>query len=301
MKDTKFVKGYCAKKNQYFGLEVKKDGCSWKVVNFLPLTSEEGRLASSEVRQDTFYTANNLLSCPTCGSRRIGGCSCATKRGCPGVQNSLINCAYCSNMKIDYSASSYSAGSHREGEVIRLSQGQEVKLTALGGSRLEHIKVKCGWDPSLFGNSMDVDSSIIVLGNTGGELVYFGALTHPSGCVVHHGDDLTGGKDEYIDVYFKKIPSDRDKIVFVINIYKCAERGQTLGKVRNLFISLHEPSSQKALVEYREVGNISRYTALVLGVAYRRGQEWIFKAEGKPSYARDLSELMRECMELYRN
>lgn len=301
MKDTKFIKGFCDKTNRYFGLEIKKEGSEWKVVNFLPISTEEGKMVTSEIRQAAFKTANNLQACPVCGSRKIGGCACATRRGCPGPEKGVINCAYCNHMQVDYSAASYDTSAHRPGEVIRLSQGQEVKLSEItGGGSLTSLKVKCGWDRSLGTHNMDVDTSVVVTGDGGYDLIYFGDLEHPSGCVKHHGDDLYGGTGEIIDVNFKKVPSDRDKIIFVINIYKCEERHQTFGDVRNMYISLMDPTSQKPLVEYREMSNMSRMTALVIGMAYRRGSEWIFKAEGRASRVEGIGELADECYNRYR-
>ena len=299
MKDTKIVKGYCSKTNRYFVLEVKRVLLGWKVVNFLPVSNEEGKMITSEVSASTFKNADNLQACPTCGNRKIGGCSCATKGGCPGPEKGLINCAYCSHMRVDYSAAVYDRSAHRPGDVIHLSQGQTVKLSEAAGKRLEQIKVKCGWDPALHGHSMDVDTSVFVAGGQECEVVYFGNLQHPSGCVDHHGDDLTGGTGEIIDVIFKKVPRDRDKIIFVINIYECAARGQRLGDVRNMYISLQDPDSQHPLVEYHELGNMTSATALVIGIAYREGQEWYFKAEGRPSYATSIPILKQECIERY--
>ena len=301
MKDTKLIKGFCSRNNRYFGLEIKQQGSEWKVVNIMPLSNDEGKMLTSEIRQSSFSTAANLRACPTCGSRKIGGCSCATRGGCRGPEKALINCAYCNFMQVDYSGPSYDTSAHRPGEVIHLSQGQEVKLSDVAqGGRLESIKVKCGWDRSLGEHNMDVDTSVVVCGSDGYDLIYFGDLNHPSGCVKHHGDDLTGGTGEIIDVNFKKVPSDRDKIIFVINIYKCEERHQTFGDVRNMYISLMDPSSNKPLVEYREMANMSRMTALVIGMAYRRGNEWFFKAEGRASRMESIGELADECYDRYR-
>lgn len=295
---TKIVKAYCEKTGQYFALEVDKFVFKWKVVNFLPMSAEESSLVTSEVSQSEFYTNENLLACPNCKTRKIGGCSCVDRRGCRGADKELINCAYCKHLKLDYSAASYS-GSHKEGDVIRLSQGQEVKIKASGGGSLEHVEVVCGWDPSITGDTMDVDSSVVVMGQSEYDLVFFGNLSHRSGCVQHHGDDLYGGQTEHIDVYFKKVPRDKNKLVFVVNIYRCADKNQTLGDVRNMFIQLREPGSQKVLVEYKEMGNMSRYTAIVLGVASKRGDEWFFKAEGAPSTATDVQGLARDCYNKY--
>ena len=98
-------------------------------------------------------------------------------------------------------------------------------------------------------------------------------MNNPSGSVVRHGDNLTGeggaqdGDDENISVYLNKVPQQRDKLVFVLNIYKCDERGQTLDSVKNLYIKLYDPDSKKTLIQYRVNGNMANDTALVIGIA----------------------------------
>jgi stress response protein SCP2 len=131
--------------------------------------------------------------------------------------------------------------------------------------------------------------------------VYFGQLTHPSGCVEHHGDNLTGagdiqeGDDENISVYLKKVPQDRDKIVFVLNIYKSSERHQTLDRVKNLYIRLFDGDTNKTLIEYRVDQNMINATAIVIGAAIRRGGDWNFKAIGKTMKVESVAELASRC------
>ncbi len=69
MKDTKFMKAYCRKTGQYFGLEVKRFGPTWKVVNMIRLSDAEARVISSEVEQSGIETNDNLIACPRCGVR----------------------------------------------------------------------------------------------------------------------------------------------------------------------------------------------------------------------------------------
>ena len=303
MKGTKTIKAYCDKTNRHYGLEIKQFGSEWRVVNFIDITPEEAALMSTDVHQATFSTNSNLLPCSRCGSRKVGGCRCHSGR-CPRGNNYDFQCIYCDHLKIDYSDVSLSGG-YKEGDVIRLSQGQEVKI-AFNGKPLSHILVGVGWDPvdSYASANMDVDSSVFVFANNGaGEIVYYGNLRHPSGCVVHHGDNLTGEgsaleDDENIDAFLDRVPSDRDRLIFVVNIYECEERNQTLGKVKNMYITLKDPKNNKKLVEYRVNQNMDRDTAIVIGMAYRSGSGWTFKAIGKGSRAKDISELAKECQRL---
>lgn len=214
-----------------------------------------------------------------------------------------FQCVYCKNMKIDYSAASATQG-HKEGDTIRLSQGQIVKIHFEDNRPLSKIIVGVGWDPVSFGSQMDVDSSVIVAGNKERDVIYFGNLNHPSGCVTHHGDNLTGENrganddDENITVYLDKVPSGRDKLIFVLNIYNCVDRHQKLGNIKNMYIRLYDPISKKAIIEYKVDSNIKNDTALIIGMAYKQGRDWNFKAIGKGSRAVDIQSLADECMRL---
>ena len=112
---------------------------------------------------------------------------------------------------------------------INLSKGQKVSLTKENPS-LSRIMVGLGWDVNEFdsGADFDLDASAFLLGANGKcptekEFVFYGNLTHPSGAVVHQGDNLTGagdGDDEQIMVDLSIIPQHIQKLVFIVNIYQ---------------------------------------------------------------------------------
>lgn len=191
------------------------------------------------------------------------------------------------------------------GGTVKLSQGEEATIRVAGDRPLSKIVVGVGWDPALGGQSMDIDSAAIVAGGGSFEVVYFGNLTHPSGCVEHKGDNLTGvdgdddGDDENIIVYLNKVPSDRDKIVFVLNIYKSYERCQSLKDVSNMYILLYDPATRRPLIEYRPDPAVQYDTAIVIGAVYRRGNDWTFRAIGKGSCAADVFDLAQEVVNKY--
>ena len=302
--ETKFVKAHCVKHDRYFGLEVRKVGREWKVVNMVDLPDEDARLLSSEVKQDRFVSNENLLPCSRCGSRVVGGCACGKKtRNCGKHADYQLDCLYCNECKIDYSLPTRSAGGVGEGEVVRLSQGQEVKIRYADDSPLTGLWVGVGWDPAVGGGeNIDVDSSVIVSSSNNGsfDLVYFGNKTHSSGCVVHHGDNLTGrgdgqGDDENITVNLQSVPANRDRLYFVLNIYNCVSRKQTFGSIRNLYIRLSSLTDRKPLIEYPVEGNFSRYTSLIIGCAIRTRDGWSFKALGVGENATDVHKLATHC------
>ena len=304
MEKSKFVKARCKKTGRWYGLEVRKIGREYKVINMTDLSDREAAILSSEVEQPSFATNENLLACSVCGNRKVGGCGCSKKkRRCSKNMPYEFDCVYCNELEIDYSVPTRAAVSGRDGETVTLEQGQEVTIRYADDRPLTRICVGVGWDPAQSGSNIDVDSSVVVMsGNsTDYDLVYFGDKEHPSGCVIHHGDNLTGrdipnADDENIDVYLNKVPSGRDRLVFVLNVYECVSRRQNFGGIRNLYIRLSDPESKKALVEYRVTGNYDRDTAMIVGMAYKKGRTWVFKAIGKGSRATDVDELADECV-----
>lgn len=303
MAESKFLKARCKKTGIYYGLEIKQFGSTWKVVNMIRLSDDEAKVISSEIKQPTFETNQNLLACSKCGSRKVGGCTCAKKaHQCSKSMKYAFDCIYCSELEIDYTLPSRSELGGREGGTVTLSQGQEVKIRYADDRPLSKIFVGVGWDPAKRGDNIDVDSSVVVMSGQGRDkdLVYFGDKEHSSGCVIHHGDNLTGADvsnadDENISVYLDKVPYNRDRLVFVLNIYKCIERRQTFGGIDNLYIRLYDPDSKKALVEYRVTGNFVSDTGLIIGMAYRKNGTWVFRAIGKGTKAKTVNEIADDC------
>lgn len=187
---------------------------------------------------------------------------------------------------------------------INLKKGQKIDLTK-GGGGLKKVMVGLGWDEvkksggffsSLFKEppaSIDCDASAIVCGENGKvmskdtkqSVVYFGNLKHPSGAIVHQGDNLTGegdGDDEQIMVDISRLPSDVSKVVFVVNIYDARRKGQHFGMIENAFIRLVNMENNQEICRYNLSENYNNMTGLIVGEIYRRNNEWKFNAIGQP-------------------
>ena len=134
MEETKFVKAHCARTNRYFGLEVKKIGSEWRVVNMDDLSAADARLLATQVRQDVFQSHTTLLACQKCGNRRVGGCACAqSAHPCSPTMAYRFDCLYCTECKIDYSLPSRSDVSGKVGSTI-IVQGKEVKVVTFSNA-----------------------------------------------------------------------------------------------------------------------------------------------------------------------
>ena len=118
---------------------------------------------------------------------------------------------------------------------INLKKGQKIDLRK-SNPGLSTIRVGLGWDPveqgggflkALFGSGqadIDCDASVFLLNEDSKpvDLVYFGNLRTKNDSIIHTGDNLTGegaGDDEVILVDLDKIPSQVNKLLFVVNIY----------------------------------------------------------------------------------
>ena len=303
-----FVKAYCEKAKQYYGLKLEDTDGTMRVTDFYDIESATARTLASTADVPDLETAGNLRPCAGCHTRLVASCSCPKEKySCQPGQGYHFQCLYCKDLHVfsrEEGAEDFDAG--HVGKRIRLAQGQEVEISAVGAAALEHILVGVGWDIAISGSSMDVDSSVVVKSTSTGasDLVYFGELRHSSGCVVHLGDNLVGGKlekneeavdSENINIYLKKVPEAYDQLYFILNIYACKERHQDFSQVRNLYIRLTNAKTSQLLVEYKVEKNMMHDTGLIIGKTYRKGDRWFFKAIGQSVRVGTVQELAGRC------
>lgn len=196
---------------------------------------------------------------------------------------------------------------------INLQKGQKVDLTK-GNAGLNTLMIGLGWDEvakappkgllgSILGGStrsIDCDASALVL--TDGkfvkneDLVYFGNLSHISKSIIHQGDNLTGageGDDEQILIYLDKVPTNCDRIIFVVNIYQARERKQHFGMISNAFIRIMNAQNSQELCRYNLSENYDNMTAMIFGEVYRYNGEWKFSALGQATTDNRLEEVLQ--------
>ncbi|CAM3236453.1 TerD family protein [Filibacter tadaridae] len=198
---------------------------------------------------------------------------------------------------------------------IVLQKGQKIDLTK-GHPGLEKIIVGLGWDPVVKkasglrgllgggggagGSNMDIDASVIMLQDDKfvdkSNLIYFGNLKSKCGSVTHTGDNTTGdgdGDDEQVLIDLKKVPTNINKMVFVVNIYDCVKRKQDFGQVENAFIRVMNSSNNEELLKFSLSENYAGSTSLTVAEIYRHGNEWKFGAVGSGSSDAGLSEMVK--------
>ncbi len=187
---------------------------------------------------------------------------------------------------------------------LNLEKGARLDLTK--GTNIKNIKVCLGWEANAIGNNeFDLDASAFVLNKdgklTGNEdVVFYNQLEHPSKAIKSLGDDRSGKGDithsndkEIIIVDLTKVPPTKDKIAFVITIYKAKERMQNFGQVKNAFIRIVNADGNSEVMRYDLTENYSTATALIAAEVYRKDNEWKVAAigEGKTGGLEDLLKI----------
>lgn len=195
---------------------------------------------------------------------------------------------------------------------VNLQKGQRVDLRKHDGSSLRKIMIGLGWDAvkqesggwfSRKTQDIDCDASVFLCTNgrvaASDDIVYYGNLKHKSGAVTHMGDNLTGdgeGDDEQIFVDLTALPSQYDKLIFVVNIYKAQERSQHFGMIHNAFIRICDNENHGLeLCRYNlSDDNYDGMTAMIFGEIYLHNGSWKFNAIGQATHDNSISELVRK-------
>ena len=193
---------------------------------------------------------------------------------------------------------------------ISLKKGDKIDLKK-SNPGLSSLLVGLGWDPvsqkgsgflsALFGggSEVDCDASVFMLNEKGQmdsskDLIYFGNLKSNCKSVIHTGDNLTGdgaGDDEQILINLNKVPSNVQKLLFVVNIYDCVRRKQHFGMIKNAFIRVVDRDTNKEIVKYNLTDNYSNKTALIVGTIYRSKDTWKFSAIGEGTTDTSLTDI----------
>ncbi|MEJ5993309.1 TerD family protein [Pedobacter sp. Du54] len=200
---------------------------------------------------------------------------------------------------------------------INLQKGQRINLQKEDGSKLKNICVgvnwgaieKSGWFSGTSKEAVDLDASCALFDGSKNtiEVVYFGNLESHDGSIEHSGDDLTGDMDgddgldnEIITLDFSKLNPTVEYIAFVLNSF----RGHDFGTIPFASIRIYE-GTPTIVNEIFATYNISKgagfagHVSMVMGVFYKRNNEWKFNAIGEPTKDRKLEDTIRTVQQNY--
>ena len=208
---------------------------------------------------------------------------------------------------------------------INLQKGQTINLEK-SQNDLSQITIGLGWDirkakpkgflSSVLGGSneeggdydldaiaflLDKNGKVANLGGekyVGGDIVFYNSQKHPSGNIWLTGDNRTGsgeGDDEQIIVKLNSIEPRVDKILFLVTIYQGKQKGQHFGMVENCYIRAIDAKG-KEIAKFN-ISNDPAYNgkcAMVFAEAYRKGEDWKFRALGEPQDTDVFIEILKK-------
>ncbi|HLP64717.1 TerD family protein [Flavobacterium sp.] len=190
---------------------------------------------------------------------------------------------------------------------INLEKGQRINLEKSNGSKLQNICVGINWGAiekkGFFGTSkepVDLDGSCCIYDANKNILdtVSFKKLTSSDQAIKHSGDDLTGdlnGDDgldnEVITMDLSRLNSNANYVAFFINSF----RGQDFKDIPFASIRIYEgtPTRVSEVFAKYDVANDKAFAgsvSMILGVFYKRNDEWKFNAIGVPTADRTLEQ-----------
>ncbi|OEV02598.1 TerD family protein [Streptomyces oceani] len=171
---------------------------------------------------------------------------------------------------------------------ITLAKGGNVSLSK-AAPNLTQVQIGLGWKArATTGVDFDLDASVLMC--AGGRVlgddyfVFYNNLKSPEGSVEHTGDEVVGGSggdDETVLVDLSRVPTQLEKIVFVVSIHDAESRRQTFGHVTDAYIRVINEQDGQELARYDLSEDASTETAMLFGELYRRSGEWKFRAVGQ--------------------
>jgi tellurium resistance protein TerD len=165
---------------------------------------------------------------------------------------------------------------------VKLIRGANASLSELVPI-LGTVVVGFGWRiVTANGPQTELVPSAIVCGADGQALsdehmVFFNQLATPDGAVEY----VHGGDEEQIELDLPSVPSEVDRIVFVIYADPDLRRPGTWGSVRSTYVRVLDRSGTEIVRYDVEPGIEPDVTALVLAEIYRHRGSWKVRAVGQ--------------------
>lgn len=210
---------------------------------------------------------------------------------------------------------------------INLVKGQTIDLRKNDKGEnfdLSSVTIGLGWDVKkkesgflgkLFGGSKEPDydldavafllnanGKMVNMGDqkmTGGDVIYYNSLRHPSGHIWLTGDNTTGegdGDDEQVIVKLDSLDNKYDKIIFVVAIYQGRQKGQHFGLVENAFIRAVDMKG-KEITKYSLSGaSFNNMCSMTFAEVYRKDNSWKFRAIGEPNPSDAFLDILKTYM-----
>lgn len=187
--------------------------------------------------------------------------------------------------------------------MLNLAKGQKLNLSKDLGAPITRAKVGLGWKQKQYAtqSDFDLDASVFVLKEdpnspqgvvittppaSEGWICFYNQAKLPNDCVVHSGDNKTGGSvgnDEEITIDFSRLPSEASRVVVVVTIYDAVTRKQNFGQIESAHAKLYDDSG-KEVANYRLDESASIAKAMTF-VEFKKSSsgDWLMQAVGEGS------------------
>lgn len=157
---------------------------------------------------------------------------------------------------------------------------------------LTNAVVGLGWHArETDGVKFDLDASAMLVGRDGNatcdeDFVFYNNTRHPSGAVIHSGDDRSGGDgesdDEQIEMHLNDIPKNITAIHIIVSIDRAEQRNQSFADVSRSYIRIFDadnPNDENSQFRYDLTNEGGYATVMQFGVLERGDAGWRFHAD----------------------
>lgn len=164
---------------------------------------------------------------------------------------------------------------------VSLQSGTNMSLTKVN-PLIDDLILGFGWNV-LKSNGPEVDlvPSVIAVDSSGKALsddhfVFFNQLSTPDGSVQYVvGDDV-----EQVDVKLSLVPTNVQKLVFVVYVDPDVRKPGNFGAVRGAYVRVADKDNSE-IVRFDVPSIDMSITAMIFGELYRHNGEWKFRAVGQ--------------------
>ena len=165
-----------------------------------------------------------------------------------------------------------------------MSKGQNVELNKLSKLDIDRIIIGLNWyikDSSNF----DLNASAFLISSTGfvrnhKDFIFYNQVTDVDRSIYLNTEVSENNDIRSFDIVLSKIPSNIQRIVFVLTIDDAIQRDQNFGLVDEASIRIANKNSYQDIIRY-ELLETNNEVSIMFGELYRHSGEWKFKAVGQ--------------------
>ena len=126
---------------------------------------------------------------------------------------------------------------------------------------------------AVLGAAKPVDADLVYHRTKPTEINGVKIIQHPTGCVVYSGDDKTGAKGEKAVIYLDKLPADKERVSFAVEIAFAESRKQVFSDIESPKITLTNPITKEVEVRIDLDEDFTTETCMIAFEIYRYGDE----------------------------